>query len=60
MWCKTFGIKSPKEGGITGYDIKDPFSGIKDILILQDTVSGISRRQKELFHYWENYIRFTP
>ncbi|NIO19529.1 MAG: 3'-5' exonuclease, partial [Candidatus Aenigmarchaeota archaeon] len=25
MWCKAFGIKSPKEEGVTGYEVSDLF-----------------------------------
>ncbi len=57
MWCKTFGIKSPKEGGITGYDIKDLF-GDKRYLDIARYCFGDIRATKELLSYWENYIKF--
>ncbi|KAF0143691.1 MAG: 3'-5' exonuclease PolB [Nitrospirae bacterium] len=57
MWCKTFGIKSPKEGGITGYDIKDLFANKRYTDIARYCFGDI-RATKELFHYWENYIKF--
>ncbi len=57
MWCKAFDIKSPKEGGITGLQVKDFYAkGLyKDIARycgrdLQAT--------KELYLYWENYLKF--
>ncbi|MEK7332846.1 MAG: ribonuclease H-like domain-containing protein [Nitrospirota bacterium] len=59
MWCKTFGIKSPKEDGITGYDIKDLFRDKRYVDIARYCFGDI-KATKELFHYWENYIRFTP
>lgn len=57
MWCKTFGIKSPKEGGITGYDIKDLFANKRYTDIARYCFGDI-KATKELFSYWENYIKF--
>lgn len=58
MWCKTFGIKSPKEDGITGYDIKDLFANKRYTDIARYCFGDI-KATKELFHYWENYIKFS-
>ncbi|GAB4414336.1 MAG: hypothetical protein OHK0032_10420 [Thermodesulfovibrionales bacterium] len=59
MWCRTFGIKSPKSEGITGYEVKDLFISGRYVDIakycLRDLVAT-----KELLTYWENYIRFSP
>lgn len=57
MWCKTFGIKSPKESGITGYDIKDLFRDKRYVDIARYCFGDI-KATKELFSYWENYIKF--
>jgi len=57
MWCKTFGIKSPKEEGITGYDIKNLFAD-KRYLDIARYCLGDVRATKELLGYWENYIKF--
>ena len=57
MWCKTFGIKSPKEDGITGYDIKDLFRDKRYVDIARYCFGDI-KATKELFSYWENYIKF--
>ncbi|MFA4830084.1 MAG: ribonuclease H-like domain-containing protein [Thermodesulfovibrionales bacterium] len=57
MWCKTFGIKSPKEDGITGYDIKDLFANKRYTDIARYCFGDI-KATKELFSYWENYIKF--
>lgn len=59
MWCKTFGIKSPKESGITGYDIKNLFADKRYVDIARYCLGDI-KATKELFYYWENYIRFSP
>ena len=59
MWCKTFGIKSPKSEGITGYDVKGLFSSKRYIEIAKYCLGDIVAT-KELLSYWENYIRFSP
>jgi DNA polymerase elongation subunit (family B) len=59
MWCKTFGIKSPKEDGITGYDIKNLFADKRYLDIARYCLGDI-KATKELFGYWENYIKFNP
>lgn len=59
MWCRTFGIKSPKEGGITGYEIKDLFKAGRYIDIAKYCVGDL-RATMELFNYWEKYIQFLP
>lgn len=58
MWCKTFGIKSPKEDGITGYEIKDLFLNKRYVDIAKYCLGDI-RATKELFYCWENYIKFN-
>jgi DNA polymerase elongation subunit (family B) len=59
MWCRAFGIKSPKESGITGYEVKDLFKTGKYIEIARYCVGDLWAT-KELFTCWENYIRFAP
>jgi DNA polymerase elongation subunit (family B) len=59
MWCRAFGIKSPKEGGITGYEVKDLFRAGRYIDIARYCVGDL-RATRELLSYWENYIRFSP
>ena len=56
MWCRTFGIKSPKEDGITGYEVKDLFRAGRHIDIAK-YCAGDLRATKELLSYWEKYIR---
>jgi predicted PolB exonuclease-like 3'-5' exonuclease len=55
MWCHAFGIKSPKEEGITGLDVKDLYNQAKYFDIarycLRDVVAT-----KELFLYWDKYL----
>lgn len=59
MWCRTFGIKSPKEDGITGYEVKDLFMAGRHVDIARYCLGDL-RATKELFYYWENYIKFPP
>lgn len=59
MWCRTFGIKSPKEEGITGYEVKDLFKTGHHLDIARYCLGDI-RATMELYNYWENYIKFSP
>jgi hypothetical protein len=56
MWCRTFGIKSPKEDGITGYDVKDLFKGGRHLDIARYCAGDLTAT-KELLLVWENYIK---
>ena len=58
MWCRTFGIKSPKEAGITGYEVRDLFLAGKHIDIAR-YCAGDLRATAELLSVWENFIRYT-
>jgi 3'-5' exonuclease len=56
MWCRTFGIKSPKEDGITGYDVKDLYRSGKYADIARYCAGDI-KSTAELFTVWEKYIK---
>jgi DNA polymerase elongation subunit (family B) len=56
MWCRTFGIKSPKSEGITGYDVKDLFRQGRHTDIAR-YCAGDLFATGELLSVWENYIR---
>ena len=58
MWCRTFGIKSPKEEGITGYEVKDLFRSGRCLDIASYCVGDL-RATGELLAYWEKYIKFS-
>lgn len=58
MWCRTFGIKSPKEGGITGYDVKDLYRSGRGLDIAKYCFGDL-RATAELFSVWEKYIHFS-
>ena len=59
MWCRTFGIRSPKEEGISGQDVKELFRAGRHIEIARYCVRDI-RATGELLRYWERYIRYSP
>jgi DNA polymerase elongation subunit (family B) len=59
MWCKAFGIKSPKAEGTTGAEVKNLFKSGRYADIARYCAGDI-RATKDLFLIWEQYIRFTP
>lgn len=58
MWCRTFGITSPKSEGITGYEVKELYNAgrYRDIAryCARDLVAT-----SQLLSVWEDYIRFS-
>jgi DNA polymerase elongation subunit (family B) len=58
MWCRTFGIKSPKGSGITGYEVKDLFKAGRYLDIAKYCMGDL-RATGELLNCWENYIKFS-
>ncbi len=59
MWCKAFGIKSPKEEGVTGYEVPDLFKN-KEYLTIAKYCVGDLYATKALFDYWNRYMRLHP
>ncbi|MEO5358885.1 MAG: ribonuclease H-like domain-containing protein [Nitrospirota bacterium] len=59
MWCRTFGIKSPKSEGVTGYDVKEMFNSgrHKEIAVY---CAGDLWATRELLFKWEGYIKYPP
>lgn len=57
MWCSAFGIKSPKDDGITGLDVKNLFKAGRHSDIARYCLRDIIAT-KELFSYWDKYINF--
>jgi DNA polymerase elongation subunit (family B) len=57
MWCKAFGIKSPKEEGITGLEVKNLFQKGKYIQIAQYCVGDLYAT-KALYEYWDAFVKF--
>jgi DNA polymerase elongation subunit (family B) len=56
MWCRTFGIKSPKAEGITGYDVKNLFKARRYVDIARYCAGDLTAT-KEVLSVWENYIK---
>jgi hypothetical protein len=55
MWCKAFGIESPKDNGVSGHEVASLFKDkkYKEIaLYCYDDVIAT----KKLFEYWDKYI----
>jgi len=59
MWCRAFGIKSPKEDGVSGYEVRDLFLQ-REYLTIAKYCVGDLYATKELFEYWNEYVRFSP
>ncbi|MDD5005850.1 MAG: ribonuclease H-like domain-containing protein [Candidatus Omnitrophica bacterium] len=57
MWCKAFGIASPKEGEVTGYQVKDLFKAGEFLKIAKYCLGDIIATKK-LFQYWDKYLNF--
>jgi DNA polymerase elongation subunit (family B) len=59
MWCRAFGIKSPKEEGVTGYEVPVLFKQQQYLTIAKYCVGDLYAT-KELFEYWDKFVRFSP
>ncbi|MEO5358723.1 MAG: ribonuclease H-like domain-containing protein [Nitrospirae bacterium YQR-1] len=59
VWCRTFGIKSPKSEGVTGYDVKDLFRSGQFEKIAR-YCAGDLWATRDLLLIWEKYIKFPP
>ncbi|MBI5873458.1 MAG: ribonuclease H-like domain-containing protein [Candidatus Omnitrophica bacterium] len=57
MWCNAFGIKSPKDEGITGLDVKGLFKAGKHFDIARYCLRDVAAT-KELHSLWDKYINF--
>ncbi len=57
LWCRHFGIKSPKNEGVTGDDVSLLFKEGKFLDIARYNVRDIVAT-KELYEYWDKYIKF--
>lgn len=58
IWCRTFGIKSPKEE-TCGHEVKEMFKAGKYVEIARYCVGDL-HATKELFDFWNRYIKFSP
>lgn len=57
LWSRLFGIKSPKEEGVTGDDVGQLFKE-KRFLDIAKYNTGDLKATSELYDYWDKYIRF--
>jgi len=57
FWTKAFGIKSPKEEGITGDDISRLYKEGKILDIARYNLGDL-RATKQLYEKWEKYLSF--
>ena len=57
MWCKAFGIKSPKEEGMTGLEVKERFKQGKYLEIAQ-YCTGDLFATRQLYDYWNRFLKF--
>ena len=57
FYCKSFGIGSPKAGGITGLDMGRLFEE-KKFMDIAEYCLGDVRATAELFHRWEVFLKF--
>ncbi|EKD46856.1 MAG: hypothetical protein ACD_67C00039G0002 [uncultured bacterium] len=57
LWSKAFGIKSPKEDGVTGDQVGQLFKEKRFLDIAKYNVGDL-KATKELFEHWEKFIKF--
>ena len=57
LWSKAFGIKSPKEDGVTGDDVGALFKEKKFFDIAKYNVGDL-QATKALYEYWEKFMKF--
>lgn len=56
MWCRTFGIQSPKAEGISGQDVKTLYQQRRFTEIARYCAGDI-KATRELFSVWESFIK---
>jgi len=57
LWCRAFGIESPKTKGVTGDDVSLLFKQKQYLDIARYNVRDL-RATKELYDYWQKYLKF--
>ena len=57
MWCRVFGITSPKESGITGADIKRLYTDRRFDDIARYNAKDLFATS-ELYHHWRKNMAF--
>lgn len=59
MWCRTFGIDSPKSGGVKGQDVGQAFAEGRYVDIARYCARDV-RATAELLARWQTYMKFSP
>jgi DNA polymerase elongation subunit (family B) len=57
LWCRAFGIESPKAQGVSGDDVATLYKEKKYLDIAKYNVGDL-RATKELYERWKEYLRF--
>lgn len=57
LWSRLFGIKSPKADGVSGDDVGRLFKEKKFLEIARYNIGDL-QATKEIFDYWQNYLKF--
>ena len=55
MWCRAFGIKSPKADGITGHDVAKLFRNGKSLDIARYNIGDL-KATRDLFDRWQKFL----
>ncbi len=58
LWCRLFDIKSPKAEGVNGDEVTQMFNDGKCLEIARYNAADL-RATRELFSYWNNYLRLN-
>lgn len=56
IWCKAFGIPSPKEGGVCGHDVRALFQEGRFLEIARYCLADVYAT-KQLYGCWEKYLK---
>jgi len=59
MWCRTFGIDSPKAGGVKGQDVGKAFAEGRYAEIARYCARDV-KATAELLAHWQTYLKFPP
>jgi len=57
MWCRAFGIESPKEKGMTGEEVRSFFKEKRYLDISRYCLADV-KATKELYLYWDRFLKF--
>lgn len=55
MWCRAFGIKSPKADGVTGHDVAKLFRAGRSLDIARYNIGDL-KATRDLYDRWQNFL----